>query len=1106
MKINTSSDHFLIKKSDFKDLFNIMKICLFLLFAFTFQLMATNTNAQDAIIELRSNSVTVSQLISEIEKQTDYLVVYSNREVNTSRTVSLKNKSDKVSEYLNQTFSGTDIGYDFEKNYIVLSKKAEETASILTNLTQTVQQQGKTVRGTVTDSNGEPVIGATIVVKGDATKGTVTDIDGNYSIPNIKDNDVLQITYVGMKAQEVNTSGRSTINVIMEADIELLDEVVVVGYGTMKKSDLTGSISQVKTEEINLYPSTNVMQSLSGKVTGVHVMQSTGAPGSSINILIRGANSIQGDNNPLYVIDGFPVNNPTILNNSDIESIEVLKDASATAIYGSRGANGVILVTTRKGKENKTSVNLDFSYSSQSLIKKLDIMNAPEYAKFINIQQLNDTGKEYFSENQISAMDEGTDWHGLIFRNAPLVSSSLNVSGGNEKTRFSISGSTFNQNGIIKGSDYNRYSILANIDHNFNEKFSVNLSNNLSKLVTERKDSGGGIRGGSLILGAINMPPTLSPYTENGEYTIVSRAYPFTAQDMVNPLNYLNEQSINTTANIALINTALTFKPIKEITLKISGGIENRDDRTDSYTTRKFYNSDGRASVGTNQFTSILNENTINYDNTFNEVHNLSILLGFTYQDFISKSLSGSGSGFLSDNFETFNLGAAEVPGIPGSGYSKSVLLSNLSRVNYNFNNKYYATASFRADGSSKFSSNNKWGYFPSFALAWRISEEIFMSSYPNITNLKLRTSWGNAGSQAIGPYVTLNRLYPGKVIFNDDYYSTFAPSSSLPGDLRWETTEQFDFGLDLAIKDRFNFTADYYIKNTEDLLNTVRLPSSSGYTSTIQNVGKIRNYGLEFGLETLLIDSEFKWNLSSNISFNRNKVVKLYNGEDILGGGAGIALRGNINILREGQPLGVFYGLLEEGYTEEGFIKYKDLNEDGKIDNDDRTYIGDPNPNFIYGVNSNMSWKNFQLNIFIQGTYGNDLMNIGQINYRYEYGFGTNMLRDVLYDNWSVNNPNAKYPKISYYTTYQISDRFVEDGSFLRLKNIQLAYNFSLRKNKKLINAIQLYVSGQNLLTISKYSGWDPEVNARGGTTYGVDDNVYPMSKSITFGTRLSF
>jgi len=592
----------------------------------------------------------------------------------------------------------------------------------------------------------------------------------------------------------------------------------------------------------------------------------------------------------------------------------------------------------------------------------------------------------------------------------------------------------------------------------------------------------------------------------------LATAYPFISNVLRNPINFINEQTNEVRANRILANGSISYKPIPELVIKFSGGVENADDRTDEYTTRNFVNSQGSASVNSSQAISLLTENTVSYNKTFNSKHNISAVAGFTYQDFVNTSLDGGGNGFISDQSQTYDLGAAITPGIPGSSYSKSSLMSYLGRVNYTLNNKYLATISMRADGSSKYSEGNKWGYFPSAALAWRVANEEFFKNITFITNLKIRAGWGYTGSQAIGPYATLNQLNSEKTVFDDALFTTYAPGTRLPGNLKWETTEQKDIGLDFGIfKNRLTITADYYIKDTRDLLNTVRLPSSLGFTSTIQNVGHVQNKGFELGLDARPLTGIFTWDINANISFNRNKVIKLYGGKDILGGFVGVtAVNDNANILREGQPIGQFYGYVEDGYTDQGKIKYKDIDGDGAFTAKDKTYIGNPNPDFIYGFNSSMLYKNFELTFFIQGTQGNDLYNVSSINNTIDYGFGLNMPKEVLYNHWSKDNLNAKYPVISRTTSANTSNRWVEDGSYLRLKNIQLAYNLPVgRLGANSLRNLQVYISGQNLLTITKYSWWDPEVNSNGGansTSLGFDYYSYPTSKAVTFGIRAGF
>jgi TonB-linked SusC/RagA family outer membrane protein len=974
-------------------------------------------------------------------------------------------------------------------------------------------QEVHTITGSVSsaaDQSGLP--GVSISLKGTAA-GASTDSNGNFSLRVPRGRGILVFTSIGFIPQEVRIGNGSVLDVSLMPDDTKLTGVVVIGYGTVKKSDLTGSVSQVKAREINAYPAASVMQALSGRAAGVQVLQNTGAPGDGISIRIRGANSLQGSNEPLYVIDGFPTGDPSLVDNADIESIEILKDASATAIYGSRGANGVVLITTKKGRAGKTQVNIESAYSSQTLRKKLDLMNAKEYAMFYNEQAVNDNVAPYFSQAQVDSFGTGYDWQDLVFQKAPMKTLSVNVNGGNDKTKFSVTGSALKQDGIIRGSDYSRYSLNTDLRHAISHKLDFTLANIMTRSMNDQLNDGtGSNRGGSMISAAISAPPTLTPYAPDGEYRVLATAYPFISSTIVNPLNYINEQTNQLRENRLLTNAAVIYKPVPELSIKISGGISYTSARNDAYTSTKFINSSGSASVRTNESTSLLSENTISYNKTFNGKHAVSAIGGFTYQNFINTSLGGSGVGFFSDVPQTYSLGSATTPGLPASGYSESALISYLGRLNYSYNDKYLATVSFRSDGASVYSNGNKWGYFPSAALAWKISNEDFFRGIHFISDLKLRAGWGYTGSQAIGAYTTLSQLTPGHNVFNNVLYVSYSPGTSLPGNLKWETTEQKDIGIDLGIlKNRVFITADYYLKNTRDLLNNVQLPPSFGWTSTVRNIGEVQNKGFEFGADAKILTGEVKWNVIANISFNRNKVVKLAGGEDILGGTLSQAIIiDNSNILREGQPIGRFWGYVEDGYDETGHIKFRDLDKDGAITPNDRTYIGDPNPDFIYGFNSDISFRDFALSFFIQGSQGNDILNVNAINNTIDYGYGLNMPEEVYSNHWSPTDTRAKYPVISRGVTAKISNRFIEDGSYMRLKNIQLAYNLPVRKLKSdWIRNIQVYISGQNMLTLTKYSWFDPEVNARGGsnsTSLGYDWYSYPTSKSVTFGIRAGF
>jgi TonB-linked SusC/RagA family outer membrane protein len=964
------------------------------------------------------------------------------------------------------------------------------------------------ISGQVSDAIG-PLSGVSVVVKG-TQRGVSTSTDGKYSISAAKGS-VLVFSSIGYDPKEIVVGDQTVINVTLTSGQSDLDEVVVVGYGTARKRDLTGSVASIKGAELNSVPSTNVIQSLAGRASGVNVSQNTGAPGAAISVRIRGTNSIQGSNEPLYVVDGFPYSSsPTLLNNADIESVEVLKDASATAIYGSRGANGVVLITTKKGKTGKVVVDYDGYYGMQTLRKKLDLMNATEYANFYNEQAVNDKVNPRFTQDQINGFGEGTDWQESIFQRAPMMNNSVTVSGGTEKTRFSVAASNFNQNGIVIGSDYVRNSLRLNLNSEISKMFKFDVSAILTRVNEERKNLDRGNRGGSLLSAALSGYPTIGLYNPDGTYTKLAEAYTWGSNVIINPLNFIYQYKDVTRSNRVLTNTSLSFEPIKGLIFKTLAGIENTDDRNDIYRTTKFVNSTGFASVSTPSVTSLLSENTVNYQKTLGK-HTFSALAGFTYQDYVSTSLLASGNGFISDNQETYDIGAAATQGVPASYYTKWALLSYLSRVNYNYNDKLLATISFRADGSSRYSEGQKWGYFPSVALAYRLSQESFIKQYEVISDLKLRVGYGETGNTAINPYYTLNQLASGQVVFGDALTTSYAPGTRLAGPLKWETTTQTDVGLDLGIlNNRLSITLDLYVKNTRDLLNNVSLPSSLGYAYTVQNIGKIQNKGIDMSVSADVLTNEFKWQLGGNFSINRNKVIKLNNGSDILGETIGAALSDNANILREGYPLGSFYGYVEKGYDQNGLIAYEDFNNNGIRDAGDKRILGNPNPKFTYGLTSNMSYKNFDLSIFIQGTQGNDIYNLSAQGQNYDYGQGLNMLKEVYYNHWTPTNVNAKYPVIKALSQAQMSNRFIEDGSFLRLKNIQVTYNLPLEKWKiKGLTKGQIYVSGQNLLTVTNYSWYDPEVNSYGSSNsivQGVDHYVYPTAKTVTFGVRASF
>ncbi|KAA6438475.1 TonB-dependent receptor [Dyadobacter flavalbus] len=1058
-------------------------------------------------ISVSASGSEIRKVLSQIEKQVEVRFVFSSKLIQSMRKVTLNVQNRPLYEVLDHVLTPLALEYEVSGNIIILKRQGstpEETAPSAA--------PKKIVTGKVLDESQNGLPGVSVVLKGTQT-GTSTDGEGVFQleIPDSEPGAVLVFSFVGYQSQEVVPGTQSALTVSMALEDKSLQEIVVIGYGQVKKSDLTGSVASIKSAELNAYPVTNLVQSLAGRAAGVYVSQNTGAPGSPISVRVRGTNSIQGSNEPLYVVDGFPYSgNPTLLNNADIESIEVLKDASATAIYGSRGANGVVLITTKRGKAGKVTVDYDGYYGVQKIRKKLDLMNATEYANFYNEQAANDGLAPHFTQDQINSFGEGTDWQDQVFQSAPIQNHALSVSGGSEKTRFSASVSNFSQDGIIKNSDYVRNALRLNLSSDISKMFKFELSSILSRIDSDRKNSEGGNRGGTLMSGFLSAYPTIAPILEDGSYSKLAEAYAWGSNVIINPLNYLNRYSDKIRSNKILTNAAVTFEPVKGLQIKTLAGVETTNDRTDTYTTTQFVNSKGSAALGRDEVVSLLSENTVSYLKDYGK-HRISAVAGFTYQDYTATSFRTSATGFISDNQETYDIGAAATQGVPSSSYLNWKLLSYLGRVNYTFNDKILATISFRADGSSRYSEGQKWGYFPSAALAWRLSEEKFIQDISFISDLKVRVGYGETGNTSINPYFTLNQLASGQVVFGDALTVSYAPGQRLAGPLKWETTAQTDFGIDLGmLNNRISLTADYYIKNTRDLLNNVALPSSLGYTFTVQNIGKIQNKGFELGINGTVLEGAFKWNLGGNISINRNRVVKLYGGSDILGREIGAAVSDNVNILREGFPLGSFYGYVEKGYDEKGLIAYEDFNNNGTRDTGDKKIIGDPNPKYTYGINSSMTFKNFDLSIFVQGSEGNDIFNLSAQGQGYDYGQALNMPRDIYLNHWTPTNTNAKYPVIKTSSQAQMSDRFVEDGSYLRVRNIQLSYNLPVSSlNIKWMRQAQIYVSGQNLITFTKYSWYDPEVNSYGGSNsfvQGIDHYVYPTAKTTTVGIRLGF
>lgn len=965
----------------------------------------------------------------------------------------------------------------------------------------TAHGQGRgTCRVKVVDELG-PLPGAAVLVKG-TTNGQAVDNNGVCTISSVPDKAVLVISCLGYDDAEVIWNGKSDITVRMKSSSQLLDETVVVGYGTQRKKDLSGAIAQVKGDVINEYSTLSVANALQGRVAGVEISQLNGQPGAGMQVRIRGANSIKGSNDPLWIIDGFP-GDINMINTSDIESVEILKDASATAIYGSRGANGVVIVTTKRAKQGDLHVEYNGSAGVQTLTKTLEMLSGDEYMHYLNDKAAIQGNPAVFTPEQIAANQWSTNWQDEITRPALLTDHSVSVSGGNDKMQSIVGASWFRQDGIVKRSGYQRASINAKLNYNISKYVSANANIIYSHTVHDQMNSQGG--GTSAIVSSFKTSPLATPHYDDGTWN------DFVSQPAggLNPVAYLYEVSNRWRSNRIVANAGITIRPVSGLSIQLTGNVRNGLSRKDYFKTKKYPNSVGEASISFGDIMDLSGNGIITYDKSFGK-HNLNVMGGVTYEQDITKSTStGTARGFLSDVVESFDLDAADTKGLPTSGYSDWKLLSFLGRLNYNYDNRYLLTVNFRADGSSRYSRGNKWGYFPSAAFAWRASQEDFLRNVDWLSELKFRVGYGVTGSTAISPYSTQNTLESVNVVFDKQTTVGYAPKDTYLGDLRWETTAQLNTGFDLSVfHDRLRITADYYHKRTYDLLNDVEMPRSSGYTTALRNIGSIRNSGVELQADARLIDRSVKWDLGVNFSLNRSKILKLADGKDIFGSKiSNTIISDQLNVMREGERMYLFYGYVEDGYDDKGQLTYKDLDEDGSITTKDKRVIGDPNPDFLLNFNTSVSWKGFTLSAFFQGSFGGDLYSLTMATIAYDYANNGNVLKDVYYNHWTPDRTDAKYPNLISNLNLKLSDRFVYDATYLRLKNVELSYAIPCKGS--FLKKAKVYVSGQNLVTFTSYPLWNPDVNAKGGgasLTQGVDDSCYPIARTLTLGCRLTF
>jgi TonB-linked SusC/RagA family outer membrane protein len=969
------------------------------------------------------------------------------------------------------------------------------------------------ISGTVKDAlTGKPLIGVTVRIKGTSI-GTTTDANGNFTL-NIEENAVLVVSFLGYNTKEVSTSGRKSFQIALSVSTTALNQLVVIGYGSQKKEDVTGAISTVSGSQINSQAIVNPVQALTGLAAGVQTLQNSGEPGNTFNVLVRGDNSVLGGNSPLFVVDGFPYDGPlSNLNPNNIKSLEVLKDAAATAIYGSRGSNGVVIIQTKSGSQGKTTIEYDAYYGVQQVTKRLHMLDAKQFATLANVRAANDGIAPYFTQSQIDSFGVGNNWQNDIFRTSPIQNHSLTVAGGGQNTTYSLSGNYINQQGIIIGSHYSQAQLLANLSNDISKNWKISFHGNFSNTQSNMLNSDNKERGLGVLSGALVAPPTLPVRNRDGSYTMV-RPYAFSPDILENPVAMALETKNLNIDNSFLSNIAVDGTIIPHLTLHESVGLQYDLTRVDYYSPTLFQQSaSGTGSTSYGEDAHWVNENLLTYSNQFGTNSNLTVLGGFTAEQTVLQGDSASATGFASNVLQNNSLQSGTTPGIPRSKYSKYMLLSWLGRATYTYKNRYVLSASIRDDGSSVFGSANKWGLFPAVSGAWRISEQNFWENLrKTVNNLKLRASWGESGNTAISPYQSLSLLSSIPTVFDKNLYIGFAPGSNEPNpNLKWETTAGIDVGIDLGLfNDRISATFDYYYKKTRDLLASVPVPPSSGYSSQSANIGSLQNNGVEISVNAHIINTNnFTWDLGGTFTLNRNKVLSLYANAPIFGTSMGSALPA-MNMVAVGQPIGVFYGYVEDGVNATGKIVYKDLNHDGVINSLDRTVIGNPNPKFLFGINSSLSLGDFGLSFIINSSQGNDVLAYNLSSIANGFYFGENQLQEVLGNYWTSKdpNPNAQYPVVSSAIRYQGSNRYIKNGSYVRLQNIQISYTPKGRIfGGNAINHFQIYIAGQNLVILTNYPLFTPLNNTFGaGINRGIDMMGYPDARTVLLGVRINF
>lgn len=1033
--------------------------------------------------------------------------------------------------------------------------------------------QDRKLTGKLVNESGTPLPGASVSIK-NSKISTITDENGNFSLMAPANAQTLVFSYLGMEPQQVAIGSTTNFNIRLKESSTTLSNIVVVGYGTVKKSDLTGSVARLEREEFIRDAPTNILQAMQGKIAGVNVTQNDGAPGAGLSIRIRGSNSFLGGTEPLYVIDGVPFNNSSsgstpmsigddekqtlnamsFINPDDIESVDILKDASATAIYGSRGANGVVLITTRKGKSGKDRIEANFTAGMAQISKRLDVLNAAEYATYQNLAYTNSNiytgtaytlpyrgenvpdpnnpGQTYYDKGPQDFIGDNNNWQDRIFRSGLYQNYSVNINGGTDAGTHSITFNYLDQEGTIQNSDYNRFGLGLNLGRNISKTFKIGTSTSLASTLTNGVKTGtdkSDAASAGVIRSALTFPSTISdPIAYDG----VGDAF------ITNPYIYVNDV-LNKVRGLNIFSSNyLEARFLKDFKFRQNVGFNYSSSTRDQYYPTSVYEGFAMRGWGLkadNIWNNITSESILTYDKKI-EKHSLNVMGAGTFERTNGQSKRTEAKTFPNDNLQNENLAAGEVIMPVVTNRYQSTLMSFLGRANYSYDDRYLLTLSYRQDGSSKFGKNNKWAGFPSAAAAWKISNEDFMKNVKTISDLKLRFSYGKTGNQGIGSYASLAKLSVYNYVFGGAVQTGLANdifAGPANEKLKWETTSAYNLGLDVGLfKNRLNLTIEAYKKITDDLLQNLTIPSSTGFKTKLVNSGSIENKGLEVSLNgTVIKAKDFEWSSNFNISFNRNKILSL--SADVTEQYARNISTGDAPFIQTvGKPIGALYGYVEDGYYDNeaevrndpqytnqgdaiilrtiGEIKYKNLDGDPtSMSQSDRTFIGDVNPDYTFGFTNNFKYKRFDLSVFVNGVQGNDIINM---NTRFNANLGTNknITQEMADGAWAAgqDNSNATGPKImrQFFRNLLFSRRFIEDGSFVRIKNVTLGYDIPVKST--VISRMRVAVGVNNLLTFTNYSGFDPEMNSYGDNPalFGVDLGGYPNNRTYNFSLRCNF